>query len=135
VGTGDIMLVHSSLYLPEYFGYIQTLYDAQLCFQELEAGIAFVGHSHVPVVFLDSSPLEYFVKPQFSVPAGHRSIINVGSVGQPRDLDYRACFAIFDEDTRHASLNRVDYDRAAAAEAILDADLPVTNAYRLQLGR
>ena len=135
VSMEDIALVHSSLCLPEYFGYIQTLYDAQLCFQELKESVAFVGHSHAPVTFLDGNPIEYFVKRRFTIPADRKSIINVGSVGQPRDMDYRACYVIFDSDTGEVTLNRVDYDRAAAVEAILDAELPVTNAYRLQLGR
>jgi len=135
VDINDATLVHSSLYLPEYFCYIQTLYDAQLCFQELKKRVVFLGHSHAPITFLDENPIKYFVKDRFMVPRNRKAIINVGSVGQPRDLDNRACYVIFDSETGKVSLNRVDYDRAAAAEAILNARLPVTNAYRLQLGR
>lgn len=127
-------LVHSTPYYPEYFSYIQTLYDAALAFSKLQSDICFVGHSHVPITFVNSDPIDYFLVAEFELP-DQKLLLNVGSVGQPRDLDCRACYALLDNDRRMAQLRRVTYDVTGAAEAIFAADLPATNAQRLFLGR
>ena len=129
------LLVHSTPYLPDMFNYIQTLYDAVLAFQKLPHSLAFVGHSHVPVVFVGSDPLDYFIVNEFELPADHKVIINVGSVGQPRDLDPRACYAIVDTELRTVSIRRVEYDIATTVARIQAAGLPETNAQRLFWGR
>lgn len=131
----SLTLVHSTPYSPEFFAYIQTLYDASLAFETLDRPLAFVGHSHVPIVFVDSDPVDYFLLAEFKVPEAHKMIVNVGSVGQPRDLDCRASYAILDTESRMVFLRRIDYDVSAAADAVLAADLPSTNAQRLLLGR
>ena len=131
----DFLVVHSTPYLPEQFAYIQTTFDAELAFHELERHVALVGHSHVPVVFVNTESLDYFQMETFDIPADRKMIINVGSVGQPRDLDPRAAFATIDTATGKAVLHRVDYDVDAAVTAILDAGLPKMNAYRLLRGR
>ena len=130
-----LLLVHSTPYSPEYFSYIQTLYDAALAFRKMEGRIAVVGHSHVPIVFVNSNPIDYFLLAEFAIPEHEKMIVNVGSVGQPRDLDYRASYAIIDTDSGQVLMQRVDYDVRAAAEAVLAADLPAVNAQRLFLGR
>jgi len=130
-----MFLVHSTPYFPEQFAYIQTIYDAELAFGELEQRIAFVGHSHVPLVFVNGDGIDYFQIAAFEVPPERRMIINVGSVGQPRDLDSRASFAIIDTATNEVSMERVEYDVEAAAESIIEAGLPKMNAYRLSRGR
>lgn len=131
----EITLVHSSPFSPEYFDYVQTLYDVQLAFDHLETRICFVGHSHVPVMFFNTLPVDYLVRPELQLPGDHRVIINVGSVGQPRDLDPRACYAIFDTEEQKVYLRRVDYDLHAASERMVAAGLPSTNAARIVLGR
>ena len=130
-----ITLVHSNPFGPEYFDYIQTLYDVMLTFQHLETPIAFVGHSHVPVMFSESEPLDCFLVPRHQMEPGVRMVVNVGSVGQPRDLDPRASYTVYDEDERIIHMRRVEYDIHGAAEAIRAAGLPSTNAARLELGR
>ncbi|MCD6416383.1 MAG: metallophosphoesterase family protein [Planctomycetes bacterium] len=130
-----ITLVHSTLFSPEYFDYMQTLYDARLSFDRLQTGLCFCGHSHVPVMFLDNNPVDCFLEPEFEVPEDRRLIVNVGSVGQPRDLDPRACYVLYDDEARTISMRRVEYDVHAASQSILDAGLPATNAARLMLGR
>jgi len=129
------LIVHSTPYLPQQFSYIQTIYDAELAFAELVQQVAFVGHSHVPVTFINTEALDYFQVTSFEVSADRKMIVNVGSVGQPRDLDPRAAFAILDTEARECVIHRVDYDIEAAALAILDAGLPRMNAYRLVRGR
>jgi len=128
-------LVHSTPYFPEYFSYIQTLYDASLAFKAMERPLGFVGHSHVPIAFTDTDPIDDFILAEFDIPQDQKMIVNVGSVGQPRDMDHRACYVVVDQEQRKVFMRRVDYNVDAAAEAILKAGLPATNAQRLFLGR
>lgn len=130
-----IELVHSSPHHPENFSYIQTLYDASLAFSGFDEDIGFVGHSHVPTFFINTEPIDYFLVNRLEIPAGEQMLVNVGSVGQPRDLDSRACYVLFDTERNELSLERVEYDISAAADRIRKAGLPATNAQRLQWGR
>jgi diadenosine tetraphosphatase ApaH/serine/threonine PP2A family protein phosphatase len=131
----EITLVHSTPFSPEYFDYIQTLYDVQLAFDHVGTCICFVGHTHVPVMFLDASPIEFFLQPEFDLPADRKVIVNVGSVGQPRDLDPRACYVLYDSEEERVSVRRVDYDLHSASARMVEAGLPSTNAARIVLGR
>ena len=69
------------------------------------------------------------------VALGKRYFINVGSVGQPRDLDPRAAYTLYDSKTRTFELQRVEYDIARAQARIRDAGLPDRLAQRLALGK
>ena len=131
----DVALVHSSPYAPGDFDYIQTIYDARLAFNSLKKRVCFVGHSHVPIVFFNSDPIHYFLESQFKLPPSGKVIVNVGSVGQPRDLNPKAGYAIYDTEAERVFMHRVDYDVAGASRAIKDAGLPATNAFRLRVGR
>lgn len=131
----EITLVHSSPFSPEYFDYIQTLYDVQLAFEHLQTKVCFIGHSHVPVIFLNSSPAEYFLQDEFDIPDDVEVMVNVGSVGQPRDLDPRACYVLYDSDDRQIQVRRVHYNLLSASERMVAAGLPSTNAARIVLGR
>ena len=66
--------------------------------------------------------------------AGYKYCINVGSVGQPRDNDPRACYAVYDSDANMVIIKRVEYDVAAAQAAIIDVGLPSYLADRLGHG-
>jgi len=70
-----------------------------------------------------------------SIPSGTRHLINPGSVGQPRDYDWRAAFAIYDTDSDEVIYHRVPYDLTAAQGRILMAGLPERLAARLREGR
>ncbi len=130
----DATLVHSTLFSPEYFDYMQTLYDVRLSFDRLDNRVCFCGHSHVPVMFLDTQPVECFLQPDLEL-GKEKAIINVGSVGQPRDLDPKAAYVLYDPDEEAVHYRRVEYDVSAASEAIEKAGLPATNAARIKLGR
>jgi len=130
-----ITLAHSSPFAPEYFDYIQTLYDVRLAFQHTAARLTFVGHSHWPLIFPEAEPLHCFLPAEYELPDGVRAVVNVGSVGQPRDSDPRASYAVYDSEERKIWMRRTEYDIFAAAEQILAAGLPPTNAVRLELGR
>jgi predicted phosphodiesterase len=133
--TEDVTLVHSTLFAPEEFDYMQTLFDVQLSFKHLQTGICFCGHSHVPVMLLNGESVECFLTPELELSNGQQAIVNVGSVGQPRDLDPRACYVLYDSALRKVTMRRAEYDVHAASESILQAGLPITNARRLVLGR
>lgn len=131
----DFTLVHGTLYFPEHFDYIQTLYDAHLSFSSLKTRVCFLGHSHIPIVFFNDDPISYFLEPEIDLSLASKTIVNVGSVGQPRDQDPRASYAIYDQDSGMVYLRRVEYDITATQEAIRKAGLPATNGNRLVLGR
>jgi diadenosine tetraphosphatase ApaH/serine/threonine PP2A family protein phosphatase len=66
---------------------------------------------------------------------GKKYLINVGSVGQPRDGDWRAAYCIYDTSSNEVQLRRLEYDLAGAQKAILEAGLPRRLAERLAVGR
>jgi len=128
-------LAHGSLYMPQAFDYVQTIIDALYSFRELKGQALFIGHSHVPISFIETDSISFSVSDTVSIEQGKRYIINIGSVGQPRDEDPRSCFAIYDTDARIARICRAEYDIASAAKKILEAGLPEINAERLKIGR
>lgn len=128
-------LAHGTLQSPELFDYIQTIYDAHLSFEALENPICFLGHSHVPITFFDDDPISYFMEPEIPLSESEKLLVNVGSVGQPRDQDSRACYALYDVDEGMIWIRRVAYNIEAAARRIRDAGLPAMNAERLAYGR
>ena len=131
----DFVIAHGTLHSPELFDYIQTVYDAHLSFQILEKSICFLGHSHVPITFFDDDPISYFMELEIPLSESEKLLINVGSVGQPRDQDPRAAYAVYDTDEQVIWIRRLDYDIQSAAERILQAGLPKMNAERLAHGR
>jgi diadenosine tetraphosphatase ApaH/serine/threonine PP2A family protein phosphatase len=129
-------MVHGSLDHPENWEYILSEEDAFRSFLLLKESVLFVGHSHVPFIFTYQNKNVEGFEPKDSALDPHlKYIVNVGSVGQPRDLDNRASYCIFDSDKMGLSFHRVAYDFRATQKKILDADLPQILAQRLELGR
>ena len=98
------------------------------------------GHTHVPVAFRladDISMVGPVRGERFRLPldAGARYLVNCGAVGQPRDGDPRAAFALLDTDERTLTVRRVSYDIGTAQAKIIGADLPEVLAQRLAIGR
>ena len=128
------------MHLPDQFGYVMSVVEARESLRNQNTRVCFVGHSHVPAVYMQSSEGDDNIKVAFSpevtaqTSGAHKVLMNVGSVGQPRDEDPRAAYAIFDTDTREASIRRVAYDVASAQQKILEAGLPEVLASRLALG-
>lgn len=130
----DITLAHGTVHDPAAFEYMQTPYDANLSFREMSTRTAFVGHSHIPVSFFDGMPITYSVRKRIDF--GDRiCIANPGSVGQPRDQDPRASYAVYDSDARILEIRRVEYDIGQTIGRILRAGLPVLLGERLRVGR
>jgi diadenosine tetraphosphatase ApaH/serine/threonine PP2A family protein phosphatase len=126
--------------------YIVSMRDAWIPLQRMPTEITFFGHTHVQGGFSLQAPEWEEVRPRYerhdqcehvamNVPPGTRHLINPGSVGQPRDADWRAAFALYDEAAERITFFRVPYDVAAAQAAIRAAGLPDRLAARLSSGR
>jgi diadenosine tetraphosphatase ApaH/serine/threonine PP2A family protein phosphatase len=120
--------------------YIFDAEDARRALDAATRPLCLFGHTHLPVVFRrDSSVFDGFVPDGRETPvplaAGAHYLINVGSVGQPRDGDPRAAFGIYDSEGLSVQLRRVIYPVAAAQRRILSAGLPSNLANRLAVGR
>jgi diadenosine tetraphosphatase ApaH/serine/threonine PP2A family protein phosphatase len=127
--------VHASPYQPESWEYVLDQGGAKRAFGATPHQIAFIGHSHTPVVFRDDGRAERFLPGDvLEFKDGVRYVVNVGSVGQPRDGNPDASFVIFDDEELTAKIMRVAYDRKTAAEKILKAGLPPVLAERLLVG-
>ena len=130
-------VVHASPRSPEQWEYIFTLWDAEVNFAHFETNFCFVGHSHQPVMVSMDPQGVVSVVPGDSLTAmeGHRYLINVGSVGQPRDGNPDACFGILDTETSGFRLLRMEYDVRKTQEKMLKEGLPQPLADRLSEGR
>ncbi|MGB2600136.1 MAG: metallophosphoesterase family protein, partial [Candidatus Omnitrophota bacterium] len=129
-------MVHGTLHDPGDFRYMLTNVEATRTFEVLEKKICFVGHSHVPAVFsLEDGRVDLSFKNKVKLKKEAKYIINVGSVGQPRDGDWRACYCVYDSGKEEVELRRVEYDIETAQKKIIDAGLPRMLAERLAFGR
>ncbi|MES2877728.1 MAG: metallophosphoesterase family protein [Pseudomonadota bacterium] len=139
-----ILLVHASLDGPELWRYV---YDQRAATASLDAAAAwpevryvFGGHVHLQTLYYRGAGAElmkFMPTPGIAVPVPrHRHwLATIGSVGQPRDSNPQAMYALFDTDKLQLTFHRVSYDHQAAAAAIRRAGLPVIFADRLELGR
>jgi diadenosine tetraphosphatase ApaH/serine/threonine PP2A family protein phosphatase len=157
--VGDATLVHASPDRPDEWEYLLTAQDGFDAFGAFATRLCFVGHSHLAGAWsLGSSGPEHRVGarapgrergrrdlrkggPEHRVGAhdrelerGRRYLVNVGSVGQPRDRDPRAAYAIWDDERGTISIRRVVYDVERAREKILRGGLPRFLADRLAWG-
>jgi predicted phosphodiesterase len=126
--------------------YILTMRDAWAPLQQMASPLTFIGHTHLQGGFVQLEHNWHEVRPRYatrnqhdtftlSLPPGTRHLINPGSVGQPRDCDWRAAFAILDTEAKELTYHRVPYDLTAAQGRILMAGLPERLAERLRDGR
>jgi predicted phosphodiesterase len=125
--------------------YVVTLEDAALQLRHSSANITFFGHTHIQGAFLLRDGLVQAVRPEYAtagkqetwdlqIESGLNYMINPGSIGQPRDGDWRAAFAVFDSEQRIVTFCRAPYQIRAAQEKILAAGLPARLATRLAAG-
>lgn len=131
-------VAHGTFHQPEAFNYIQTVFDAQQSFaalKKMNARLGFLGHSHVPVGFFDTDPITYTLDPEIPVDEEVAVIVNAGSVGQPRDENNKASWALLDSDSKLVTIKRCEYDIDAAAAKIRQVGLPEILALRLYQGK
>ncbi len=153
----NFTIVHATLDSPDAWGYIFDPYHAEDNFQYQFTPVCFCGHSHVPLVFCKKpvifrtgnpiEPVPEWTDGKVSLPEadketeitlqiqpGYKYLINVGSVGQPRNRDPRASFAVYDSAEKTVTRYAIPYDIAAAQEKIRAAGLPERLAARLEIG-
>ncbi len=134
---GDVTLAHGSPRDPVWEYILNTL-SARLNFEHFQTPYCFVGHSHIQSVFRLDEPHDRvsmaLTKVGQPLPLKPRLILNPGSVGQPRDRDPRAAYAIYDTETGTWEPHRVEYDIASVQERIRGAGLPEKHAVRLAEG-
>lgn len=133
-------LVHGTLDMPELWGYVFDVFDADAHFTYQPTPICFHGHTHVPAVFEKrGSNVERYDAPQpgtrVSLAFGRKYFINVGSVGQPRDGNPDSSYLIYEPRSRIIEFRRVPYDVQTASEKVRKAGLPDRLADRLLIGR
>lgn len=142
--TEHMLLVHASAHQPHDWRYVDNERSAQQCLDAATRDNAqthvFVGHVHHQNLYYQGAGrgmMSFAPTPGVPVPVmRHRSwIATVGSVGQPRDGDTRAMYAVYDDVNSRITFHRVSYDHAAAALAVRRAGLPELFASRLEEGR
>jgi len=126
--------------------YVVSIQEALRPLIESGATLTFFGHTHIQGTFVLRGGFGETLHPayssigqsetsEFQLETGANYMINPGSVGQPRDGDWRAAFSVFDSDQRLVTFCRVPYDVRAAQDRILAANLPQRLATRLAAGR
>ena len=119
--------VHAAPLRPERWPRLESFADVQAQFGAFETAVCFVGHSHRPAVVSDAVGV-------LRVRPGHRYLVDVGSVGQPRDRDPRLSFALYDPEAFSVEVVREHYDHARVAVRVGEAGLPASLGDRLRRG-
>ena len=135
-----ICFVHASAHNPQDWNYVTDSMSAWRCAQNSGKSYTFVGHAHEQALFYQSAVgklIRFAPHPGDEIPVlQHRQWVGVvGSLGQPRDGNPEACFAVFEPDTQTLTFHRVPYDHFAAAEKVRRAGLPEDLANRLITGK
>ena len=120
--------------------YVFDLADAARALQTSSRPLCLFGHTHYPTVFcLADGVLEHLPGAletgELALHKGAKYLVNPGAVGQPRDGDPRACYAIADTEARRVELIRLAYDVETAQSKVIKAGLPDVLARRLASGR
>lgn len=134
----DLLFVHAGADDPGKWDYITSNVQAAQCMQAAQASVTFAGHVHHPSLFFAASTgvRRFQPVPGVAIPVGgpRRWLAIPGSVGQPRDGNNAAAYAVYDEEKRLLTFFRVPYDHATAARKIIAAGLPERLAVRLHKG-
>jgi len=131
-----ITLAHGSPRNP-IWEYLLDTYTAAVNFTAFETDYAFVGHTHIPLCYIMNGKdrLEWrLLSAMDQLELGSRGILNPGSVGQPRDHDHRAAYAIYQPEISLWTSHRVDYNFTGVQERIRSHGLPKRHAQRLAEG-
>ncbi len=131
----DFTIVHATLDTPEQWGYVFNNLDAAASFTYQHTTICFFGHTHVPMVFIRDEGVRRELIDHVRIEPTKKYFINVGSVGQPRDGNWRAAYCVYDVENNLVQQIRVKYDLATAQKKVIEAGLPRPLAERLAMGR
>ncbi|HHI03018.1 MAG TPA: metallophosphoesterase, partial [candidate division Zixibacteria bacterium] len=133
----NYFLVHASPGTPDNWDYILSPEQAAEQFAYFTQSICFIGHSHIPIVFVeeDDGTVSSHLIETLELKEDLRYIINIGSVGQPRDNDPRACYLIVDTDDSKIEYRRVEYDIDKTQSKMRRATFSEFLVERLAIGR
>jgi predicted phosphodiesterase len=132
----DFTIVHATLDTPAQWGYVFNNLDAAASFTYQHTPVCFFGHTHVPMAFIrEENGVRRLRMEQLSVEPTKKYFINTGSVGQPRDGDWRAAYCVYNIDNNSVEQRRLKYDLDTAQKKIIEAGLPRLLAERLAIGR
>lgn len=133
----DICFVHASPMSPAEWVYVTDLEDALDAFDHFSTRYCFVGHTHSPVIVaMKGEEIPKIIEEEeYERLDGERLLVNVGSVGQPRDRDPRACWCLFDSEKGFVRLIRVPYNVHLTQERMRAAEAPSFLIDRLEVGR
>ena len=131
----DFAIVHATLDTPEQWGYVFNNLDAAASFTYQHTTICFFGHTHVPMVFIRDEGVRRELIDHVRIEPAKKYFINVGSVGLPRDGNWRAAYCVYDVENNLVQQIRVKYDLATAQKKVIEAGLPRPLAERLAMGR
>lgn len=127
-----ILLVHATPTEPALWHYVLTDQEAKHEFESFSTAACFIGHSHFPVIF--SEKTGYVKNQKYVLNPRDKYLINVGSVGQPRDGNPKTCFCVYNSDKGEIEYIRLSYDVSLAREKIVMAGLPLFLGDRLLKG-
>lgn len=131
----DLTLVHGTLDDPQEFNYLFDSDDAAKTFAALTTPVCFVGHTHVAGVFIKEKENILYGQPSHvTIEDNNSYIVNVGSVGQPRDGNPDAAYCIYDTAKKEVAIKRVPYDRELVRKKIIEGGLPHKLGDRLLVG-
>lgn len=133
--VSEFTAVHSTLDQPTNWNYVTNRFDAMANFSYQFTPLCFHGHTHVPRVYVKTDRVQEVPSDSITIEKGAKYFINVGSVGQPRDGDWRASYAIYDVPSQLVVFRRVEYDIVTTQQKILAAGLPKMLAERIMEGR
>lgn len=135
----QMTLVHATPYEPNMWYYITSLEEAAFNFQFFDTQICLVGHTHIPIIIVLDTSKELYVHQDSSIRAadtdGARLLINVGSIGQPRDRNPKSCYGIFDTETTEFVYRRVAYNIDKTQQKMKKIKMPEFLVSRLEDGR
>ena len=131
----DFTIVHATLDTPAQWGYVFNNLDAAASFTYQRTTVCFFGHTHVPMVFIRDEGVRRELIDHVRIEPGRKYFINVGSVGQPRDGNWRPAYCVYDIENNLVQQVRVKYDLATAQKKVIEAGLPRMLAERLAMGR
>jgi predicted phosphodiesterase len=135
----SMTLVHATPYEPNMWYYITSLEEAAFNYQFFDTQLCLVGHTHIPIIIVLDKEKELYVHQDSVIHLedikGSRLLINVGSVGQPRDRNPKSCYGIFDSDAGEFSYRRVSYNIEKTQAKMKKIKMPEFLINRLQDGR
>lgn len=131
-------VAHGSVHEPSEYTYVRTTGDANPALDIMTRPLAFVGHTHIPIALLRLRDLDtrtvYAPTIDLDLSESERCLVNVGSVGQPRDEDHRTGWVLFDSAAETVRIERLTYDIEREAHRIRAVGLPKALGDRLYLG-